>query len=661
MQVSLKAKLVAGFVAVIALTGATAALVSLHLVGEGILREVQNRVSLDLNSAGAIVDERLARVRSSLELTALREFTIRDALARRERRLLSQGMSDAVRAGDLDFAGVVDEGGTLVARHGDDGSREGPKRDDPMIQRALRDGVSVAAPAALSAAHLARESTALADRACIPTVATRDGHGPAAPAVEAGLVLMAVAPVVSEGGELLGAVYGGVLVNGNTDIVDTVKNTLYRGERYRGRDLGAATMSLGDVRVSTNVLARDGERALGTRLSPEVGERVLRQGERWTSRASVLGEWYFTAYEPLRDMGGAIIGSLAVGVIEEKYAALHRATLWYLVAVALGGMVGATIVGYLLALAIVRPLERLARGAAVFAAGDYGHRVQVDSRDELGTLGRAFNALAEDLEKTYERLQGRVESADNELKEAYAELRERQSQLIHAEKLASVGALAAGVAHEINNPLGTINMYAQLALDELPADATGCRESIDVITKHATRAGQIVKNLLAFARRSELKRVPVAVGALVNDVLGVTEHQARLQGVEIVRRLDGDVPDVSGDADKLRQVLVNVIVNALHAMPDGGALTVAASGEPGGAGARIVVSDTGAGIAQEDLGRIFDPFFTTKETGKGTGLGLSVSQGIVEQHDGTIRAESSPGTGTTFTIVLPAETKGDAR
>jgi two-component system NtrC family sensor kinase len=660
MRVSLKAKLVASFVAVIALTGAIATVVSVYFVEDDLLREVQNRVSLDLDSACVLFEARVAGVRSALELTALREFTIQDALRSRTTHMLVRGARDAARVAELDFVGVVDADGVVVGRL-DDGEPSGnTKAANQIVARVLRDRTAHAAASVLSRDELSRESGALAERARIRIVPGPDEAAPGASAIESGLVLMGAAPVMGEGGELLGAVYGGVLINGNAAIVDATKETVYRGERYHDRDVGVATVFLNDVRVATNVFKGDGTRALGTRLSPEVAKRVLREGARWSSPASVVGERFFTAYEPLRDIDGEIIGAIAVGVSEEKYAALRAEAFWYLLAVALGGMLVAMVVGYVLAMAIVRPLEHLTRGAAAFAAGEWGRRVRVNSRDELGTLGNTFNVLAEELEKTYERLHGRIDSADSELKEAYAELRERQSQLVHAEKLASVGALAAGVAHEINNPLGVINIYAQLALDELPPDAKGCRENVDVIIKHATRAAQIVQNLLAFARRSELQKGRISVSGLVNDVLRVTEHQARLQGVEMASVLPDDLPEVNGDADKIRQVFVNVIVNALQAMPEGGSLRVTCSSEADRSHVRIVIADTGRGIAPEHADRIFDPFFSTKETGKGTGLGLSVSLGIIEQHSGTIAVESVPGRGTAFTIVLPAAMTSEA-
>ena len=200
----------------------------------------------------------------------------------------------------------------------------------------------------------------------------------------------------------------------------------------------------------------------------------------------------------------------------------------------------------------------------------------------------------------------------------------------------------------------TIALYAQMVRDELVEDQESQRESVDIILKHSTRAGQIVKNLLEFARRTELEMKPVDINAVLEDVLSMTGHQAELQQVNVVKGLRPGVPGIVGDADKLRQVFVNMAINALQAMPEGGQLTVGSAVSSGGEAVEVRVTDTGRGIPRDEIDRIFDPFFTTKETGKGTGLGLSVSHGIVQQHRGRIAVESRPGKGTAFTVTIPA-------
>ena len=215
--------------------------------------------------------------------------------------------------------------------------------------------------------------------------------------------------------------------------------------------------------------------------------------------------------------------------------------------------------------------------------------------------------------------------------------------------------MAAGVAHEINNPLGTISIYAQMALDELGKDDNSCRESLAVVMKQTNRAGRIVKDLLEFARQSEPEMRMLNINDILTKAISITSHPAELQNISLVPDLNPQLPDIQGDSNKLEQVFVNIIVNALQAMPDGGKLTVCTRMTEDGRFVEIEISDTGCGIPQEHLSKLFDPFFSTKRTGEGTGFGLSVTLGIVEKHNGTIDVKSKVGEGSTFVIRLPAE------
>jgi signal transduction histidine kinase len=262
--------------------------------------------------------------------------------------------------------------------------------------------------------------------------------------------------------------------------------------------------------------------------------------------------------------------------------------------------------------------------------------------------------MGSELNTTYSKLQGKIEAADQDLKKAYEELQLKQDQLVQAAKLGSLGELAAGVAHEINNPLGTITLYAQMIRDELTDEQEDAREEIEIILKHATRTAGIVKNLLEFARRTDLAVKPVSVNPILEEALSITSHQAELQQVYVKKELSEDLPTIAGDANKLQQVFVNIMVNALQVMQGGGTLTIRSCAAPDTEHVQVTIADTGPGIAEENLAKIFEPFFTTKPTGKGTGLGLSVSHGIIEQHNGKIEVTSKTGEGTAFIITIPA-------
>lgn len=241
------------------------------------------------------------------------------------------------------------------------------------------------------------------------------------------------------------------------------------------------------------------------------------------------------------------------------------------------------------------------------------------------------------------------------------QLEAAQLQLAQAEKLASIGELAAGVAHELNNPLMVIMGNTQLALrmlkrsTDIPAPAAGeLGELLQALDQETHRSKTIVGNLLDFARMKRPAQVESDVHALLDESVRLVEHQANLQSVQVVKRYAASLPHVKADTGEMKQVFVNIILNAVQAMPEAGTLTLATSADA--AHVAITIEDTGAGIPKEALAKVFDPFFTTKEVGKGTGLGLSVSYGIIQRHNGKISIDSTVGKGTTVTIKLPLAT-----
>jgi len=227
-----------------------------------------------------------------------------------------------------------------------------------------------------------------------------------------------------------------------------------------------------------------------------------------------------------------------------------------------------------------------------------------------------------------------------------------EMQLLQADKLASIGQLSAGIAHEINNPLGLILGYTQLILRG-QQEGTQLHADLKTIEKHARTCKTIVGDLLSFARSSRTRKDISHLHKAVDDVLGVVKHQYELDGIEITNEFDASLPDMILDEEKIRQVLMNLIMNARQAMTKGGVIKLATHYDDRDHRVVLKVSDTGCGIKPEFLSRIFDPFFTTKLTGEGTGLGLSVSYGIIKDHGGEILVESEPGKGATFTVVLP--------
>jgi signal transduction histidine kinase len=232
------------------------------------------------------------------------------------------------------------------------------------------------------------------------------------------------------------------------------------------------------------------------------------------------------------------------------------------------------------------------------------------------------------------------------------ELSRTQAQLVHSEKLASLGVLAGGVAHEINNPLMVILGRTELMLMDEDQSAL-IKKNLETIRVETERIAEIVQGLLTFARKSRQERIEhLDVNDVLDRTLMLSEHQLTIGNVQVIKQLDDKLPQIQANPGQLQQVFMNLIINAHHAMPNGGVLTVRTGLVPQRR-VFVEIEDSGCGIAEDDLNRIFDPFFTTKEEGKGTGLGLSVSRNIIENHGGLIGVESTPGVGTLFRIVLP--------
>ncbi|MBI3872218.1 MAG: HAMP domain-containing protein [candidate division Zixibacteria bacterium] len=327
-------------------------------------------------------------------------------------------------------------------------------------------------------------------------------------------------------------------------------------------------------------------------------------------------------------------------------------------------MIGTSLLLTLLAIVItsvfirwsIRPVNALVIATGRVAGGDYDCKVEVENNDEVGDLALSFNKMTTDLKASRDAL---VEK--DLLEELVLELRQTQQQLVQAGKMAAIGQLAAGVAHEINNPLAGIMGYAQLAAEHMrtkqttgipPAELAKFLNYIDNMEKQSQRCKQIVQNLLRFARASSREDLePVDCNAVLRNTLDFMKHQMIAAGIACETRHADNLPAVAGHSGKMQQVLTNILINAVQAIKGGG--RIAAQTRFRESMVEIVITDTGAGIPPENLERVFEPFFTTKEIGQGTGLGLSVTYGLVKDMGGHIGVESTVGVGTTFTITFP--------
>ncbi|HXC93604.1 MAG TPA: cache domain-containing protein, partial [Geobacteraceae bacterium] len=554
----------------------------------------------------------------------------------------------------LDILTVVDRSGRVIYRAGNPSEYGDRLESDPLVFRALA-GEVAAGSQVFSPERLVREGGQIARQAVINVIPTERAKPEQKKSERSGMMMVASAPIRNGRGDVVGALYGGVLLNGNNAVVDRIKKIVFEGVQFEGKDVGTATIFLDDIRITTNVQTLDNKRAIGTRLSAEVYNRVNQKREKWVGRAFVVNDWYYTAYEPILDLDNAVIGSLYVGMREQPNTALKKKIGLLFAGVLLAGSIFGLAVSGFIGSRLSRPIRELQRVVRRFSAGEQDLRIETTSRDEIGDLAQEFKAMTVTLMQREAAIN--VLNRDLELKvqERTAELETKnlllmktQSELVRAEKLAAVGELAAGVAHEINNPMAIIRGNAEVLLMELEPEHPS-REEAEIISRQVTRVKGIVGSLLSFARQQPKNVKRVAICPILEEILRQVKHHVSLEGIEVKWEPPADEITLEADEDQLRQVFTNLIINAVQAMGKGGTLTISTSLERGSC--RVEIGDTGIGISQEKVKDVFTPFYTTKQSG--TGLGLSVSYGIVKDHGGTISVRSEPGAGAVFVVTLP--------
>jgi two-component system NtrC family sensor kinase len=617
-----------------------ALLVGGQLLYKAVLNEAYNRVRLDLNAAREIYFNRIKGLKIALNITSIGPVFL-SALEKHDVQKLVSRLSVVARQTELDFMGVVTKDGKTLCRIGPNSMPRENSPPNPIANLALQKQVAVSGTLILSNELLFSENPELAERARIKLLPTKMATPRPESEELSGMAIAAAVPVF-EGGNFLGVLYGGVLLNRSQEIVDLVRDTVFQHEIYKGRSIGTATIFRKDIRISTNVLNPDGTRAVGTVGSEEVTTRVLTEGKKWTDRAFVVNDWYITAYEPIEDIFGQRVGMLYVGVLEAKYADVRWKALSLFIMITVAGMALAIGLGYIIANKISRPVQQLIKASVQVSQGNLSPEIGSISKGEIGVLQKTFKQMLASIQERDQR-----QKAESEIK------------LLQSEKQASIGKLAGGVAHEINNPLTGIFTFTHMLLrrKDIPEEV---RSDLETIAQETERVRKIVKGLLDFSRQTELDREPADVNRLVRFSISLVENQALIKGVSLNFEPGEGLPTITLDRNQIQSVLLNIMINALDATDPGGSITITSgigvsTSKPGQNGIEILCTDTGCGISPENLNKLFDPFFTTKDVGHGTGLGLSVSYGIVERHGGTIWVQSKIGKGSTFKVWLPIE------
>lgn len=608
----------------------------MFLYGKTVLETAQDQVRTDLKSAWMIFNTRVNDIKAVLLLTAKRESIMED---------LRQGNLPALREilekvridNKLDFLSLTDETGRVLVRTRYPYRVGDAIAFDEMVSRALKKEM-VSGTEILFQEDLEKEGQGLSEKAFMLFVDTPLAKPRPADRETAGMVMKAAIPILTEHDTIMGVLYGGIIVNRNYEIVDQIKSTLYQDETYKGKERGTATVFQWDVRIATNVKDANGLRAIGTRVSRDVYERVLENGLPYIGRAYVVNAEYIAAYEPIRNILGETVGILYVGTLEQPFIDFRNQVIWLFLAIALVGLLVTLLLGYLLAGSITKPVKQLVGATREISRGAFPKEIAIYTKDEIGHLAEAFIQMSGNLEHTM-----------NDLKE------------LNRKYLGLLGF----TTHELKQPLGVLRGYVLMLYDETLGKLTTpvqkealleMKNNINALQEMITKYLQLTKiesgQLLVEKRKMNL------YAEAIQPVLDGEASHLAIQNMRLVieERSALEKLQITADPALMRIVYSNLITNALKYGRSGGTITIGFTEE--NSLCRFHVKNEGPGIEKERLKDIFGKFvrFEIKELGKqiGTGLGLYNTREIIEKHGGKIWAESEEGSWADFIFTLPA-------
>lgn len=632
-------------------------LTGVWMLNQRLVGQVQEKVRTDLNAAREIYNNELGRLGDKVDFIG-RTPNLAKAMAKGDKEEVSNLLDLLAESRLTSFMTVVDRFGQVYLRSGNPGIGGDSLKHIKPVADAL-DGRHVTATIIMEPEEAGIENPMLPERMLIKVRQTSKATRHGKVVERRGLFLVAASPILDQNGLLVGAVYAGKLLNGHEQIVERMTDVITDrhgpGEKVRE----AATIFLGEIRIATTVTDENDRRVTGTLMSSDVADAVLKKGKRWSDKAFVYNDWYYSAYEPIENPDGKRIGALYVGIPERPYLVLRR-NINLIFAIL---MTGLSLTGFAVATALARrlshPINALAEGARKIASGEKFEPVLLSSEDEIALLADEFGKMSRRLANREQEIQTLNQTLEQKVVERTRELEEKNSRLVLTEKelarsqrLAEIGVLSAGVAHEINNPLAIIRGNAELLQMGMQSEMKD--EELQEILDQVGRINRIVSGLLTLARHENLQISRFDLSGLLNEIIEQIRYQIPLSGYTIDGNFKEKAVTIEADKEQLRQVFTNLILNAFQAMDGHGLLTITTDSESYSA-CTITVADTGPGIAKENLEHLFTPFFSTKKNG--TGLGLAISWGIINNHGGTIEAISAPAAGARFIVTLPGTRK----
>lgn len=645
MDLPVRTKLLISFFAVVLIAGILTVLAGSILMRDMVINEAQRRVSLGLKTARAMFDQRMDEAQRTCG-------TLAEWVAAQE-EFPSHGLSQAFleelreKCG-CDFLHIVSADGVVLntAR----GEAKGMQvMDSPIVAAALEQGRAAAGIRLMDLPHLGVESPDLAAQAYIRVVPTPRAKGEGPKELRQAMVMEAASPIIQAPGKVVGAVRGGTVLNRNYEFVDFVRDNIFTVATYGGKNLGTVTIFLGDVRIATNVMGPGGGRAIGTRVSAEVYDKVLGKGETWIGPAFVVDSWYMSAYEPIRNPGGDIVGILYVGVLKDRYDDMRRQATGMFLGIALLGLVMAAVVGSWRAGRVAKPITELTRAAVEVARGNLDYRLPAPMQaqhDEISRLTVAFNEMVSALNERQDQLR----ESHKQLQETAGELERWNQNYLDTLEF---------ITHELKNQVAAMKINLLAVREGYVGDLTAEQgEALDDVASSVNRTEEMILNYLNLSRIEkgdlEVRARPVQIEA---DVVQPVLREIRARFEEVKMRVEVDLSaDLMAYADPslLQIVYENLLSNAAKYGREGGLVRLYGSRLNGWVELHVWNEGTGVPADQADeLFRKFSRLQTPGEQVRGTGLGLFITREIVRKHGGDIHAESEHGQWIDFVFTLP--------
>ncbi len=642
---------------VVTIVATVSTMAGFSFISQVVMKEARLRVELDLKAAWSAYDEEKARLQVVVSMASQNDLLRSAVRGGVPPEQLSAELEDFRRRYEIDFLTVIDPAGLVVARSRSSSGRGDRAWRNPLVEAALAGetgGGTIVVPGDI----LDLEGEGLAQRAHISLIPTERAAPTSKVVEDKGLVLLGAIPILDAGGRALGAVYGGILLNRKFALVDRIRSVTFGDKAYKGRPVGTVTLFLDDVRIATNVLAEGGARALGTRVSREVGEKVLQRGERFADRAFVVNDWYLSAYDPIRDPNGSIIGIIYVGLLEKKYLEYKSGLAMQYLGITFLSLILSAGVALWLASGFRMPILRLVQATRDVSAGNLGARVRIHRASrEVAELGEAFNSMAAALEARTSELH----AASAAREKAYTEA---------AAKNKSYLEMLGFVTHELKSPLASIVFALGALKDCVLGPLNGQQESlVKAAANSADYLHGTIINYLNLSRieEGELKLRPSAVSFSRNLVLPVVERLSELaadRGMQISCDIPASLTGVC-DGGLVASVFQNLLANAIQYGREGGSIRVDGERLEEQGLLRFSVWNEGPGFEPQEGSRLFQKFSRLgcagRETKSGTGLGLFVSQEIIRKHGGRIWADSEPGRWAQFVFTIPEDPTGDTQ